>query len=51
MKNTNQWYRNDPNKVMKLTEEECDQTYTRLVKYGQNMNGRRAETISRTLSG
>jgi hypothetical protein len=36
MKNTNQQDRNDPHKIMKLAEEEWDQTVTRLAKYGQN---------------
>jgi hypothetical protein len=36
MKNTNQWDRNDPHKITKLTEEERNQTDTRLAKYGQN---------------
>jgi hypothetical protein len=36
MKNTNQQDRNDPHKVIKLVEEECDQMDTRLVKYDQN---------------
>ncbi len=36
MKNTNQYDRNDSHKVMKLAEEEWDETDTRLAKYGQN---------------
>jgi hypothetical protein len=36
MKNTNQHDRNNPQKVTKLAEEECDQMDTRLAKYGQN---------------
>jgi hypothetical protein len=36
IKNTNQHDRNDPHKIMKLTEEEWDQTDTWLAKYGQN---------------
>jgi hypothetical protein len=36
MKNNNQQNRNDTHKVMKLAEEEYDQTDTRLAKYGQN---------------
>jgi hypothetical protein len=36
MKNTSQQDRNDPHKIMKLAEEELDQTNTRLAKYGQN---------------
>jgi hypothetical protein len=36
MKNTNQHDRNDTHKVTKLAKEECDQTDTRLAKYGQN---------------
>jgi endonuclease III len=35
-KNTNQQDRNDPQKIMKLVEEEWDQTDTWLVKYGQS---------------
>jgi hypothetical protein len=34
---------------MKLVEEECDQIDTRLAKYDQTMNERRAEKVSRTL--
>jgi hypothetical protein len=34
--NTNHQDINDSHKVMKLAEEECDQTDTRLVKYDQN---------------
>jgi hypothetical protein len=36
MKNTNQYDRNDPHKVMKLAEEEWYQTDTQLAKYDQN---------------
>jgi hypothetical protein len=36
MKNTNQYDINDHHKVMKLAEEECDQTDTQIVKYDQN---------------
>jgi hypothetical protein len=36
---------------MKLAEEEWDQTDTRLAKYVQTVNERRAETVSRTMSG
>jgi hypothetical protein len=36
MNNTDQQDRNDPHKVMKLAEEEWDQTDTRLAKYDQN---------------
>jgi hypothetical protein len=36
MKNTNQQDRNIPHKVTKPAEEECDETDTRLAKYGQN---------------
>jgi hypothetical protein len=34
--NTNQRDKNDPHKIMKLAEEEWNQTDTRLAKYGQN---------------
>jgi hypothetical protein len=34
--NTNQQDKNIPHKIMKLAEEEYDQTCTQLVKYGQN---------------
>jgi hypothetical protein len=36
MKNTNQWDINDPHKIMKLAEEELDQTDNWLSNYGQN---------------
>jgi hypothetical protein len=36
MKNTNQQDRDDPHKIMKLAEEEWDQTDTQLAKYIQN---------------
>jgi hypothetical protein len=36
MKNINQQCGNDSHKVMKPTEEEWDQIYTRLAKYGKN---------------
>jgi hypothetical protein len=36
MNNTDQQDRNDPHKVMKLAEEEWDQTDTWLAKYDQN---------------
>jgi hypothetical protein len=36
IKNTNQQDINDPHKILKLGEEESDQTNTRLAKYGQN---------------
>jgi hypothetical protein len=36
MKNCNQQYINDPHKVTMIEEEEWDQTYMWLAKYGQN---------------
>jgi hypothetical protein len=36
MKNTNHQDRNDSHKIMKLGEEEWDQTDTQLAKYDQN---------------
>jgi hypothetical protein len=51
MKNTNQQNRNDPYKVMKLAEEEWDQTDTCLAKYGQKVNKRRAENYPADMSG
>jgi hypothetical protein len=46
---TNQHDRNDSHKIMKLAEEEWDQIDTRLAKYDQTMNERRAEKVSQTL--
>jgi hypothetical protein len=51
MKNTNQHDRNDPHKVIKLAEEECDQMDTLLAKYSQNSDECQAETVRWTLSG
>jgi hypothetical protein len=50
MKNTNHQDGNDPHNIMKLAEEEWDQTDTRLAKYDPKVNKHLAETISRTLS-
>jgi hypothetical protein len=49
MKNTNHQDGNDPHNIMKLAEEEWDQTDTRLAKYDPKVNKHRAKTISRTL--
>jgi hypothetical protein len=37
MKNTKQQDRKDLHKIMKLAEEEWDQTDTQLAKYGQTL--------------
>jgi hypothetical protein len=43
MKNNNQWDKNDPHKVMKLAEEEWNQSDT----MAKTVNEHRAETIQR----